>query len=79
MAPRPKPMTVIDKLNGLDGNTKLSQVKAVGQEVARELKNNTPLRDQPTLDNKAIKHGLLLDKIIETFEWIPDNSKVDTS
>jgi len=72
-------MSVIDKLNGLDGNTKLSQVKAVGQEVARELKNNTPLRDQPTLDNKAIKHGLLLVKIIETFEWIPDNSKVDTS
>jgi hypothetical protein len=69
-------MSVIDKLNKLDGNTKLSQVKAVGQEVARELKNTTPVKDQPTLDNKAIKHGLLLDKLIETFEWIPNNSKI---
>lgn len=69
-------MSVIDNLNKLDPKTKLSQVKAVGQEVARELKNYAPIKDQPTLDNKAIKHGLLLDKIIETLEWIPDNSKV---
>lgn len=70
-------MNLIDKLNKVEGTAmKLHQVKALAQEVARALKNNTtPTMQEPVLNNKPIKHGDLLDAIIGALEWVRDDQR----